>query len=90
LLIVIAPSALGHLDAKDDRTQPDRLPKVEIALNRSLGLAEESRGDQIVTGPWRLIRANDGNLWLAPDQKGAERVIQIKLSDVATVTYLRD
>jgi len=88
-ILLGAPAGLGREDARDDRKQIERLPRVEIVLHESLGLElERVQGEQVRTGPWRLIRVNEGHLWLAPDVNEPTEVIQIASSDVASVTYL--
>lgn len=90
LLLVVAPGLLGRSDAKDDRGHPERLPRVLVTLHHSLGLADEAaREGRVQTGPWRLIRANNGSLWLS-DGINRSEVVQIASSDVAYLTYLRD
>ena len=86
ILIVLVPGILGRDDAKKDREDPDRLPLVTVTFSdaASTDLAAT------VNDPWRLIRVNNGNLWLAPDEKDSDRVIQIDDESVDSVTYVSE
>ena len=88
-ILLWAPTGLGRADASDDKEHIERLARVEITLHESLGLdLEHAEGDGVRSGPWRLIRVNDGHLWLTSDANEPTEVIQIDSSDVASVTYL--
>jgi len=90
-ILVIAPAGLGRADAQHDKQHIDQLPRVELVLRRSLGLESEGLGgDELRTGPWRLVRANAGHLWLVSDAQEPTAVIQIDSSDIASITYIRD
>jgi hypothetical protein len=90
-ILVVAPSGLGRSDAQHDKEHVEQLPRIEIVLHHSLGLdSERPAGDRVRTGPWRLIRVNDGHLWLVADVDKTNDVVQIDSSDVASITYLPD
>jgi hypothetical protein len=90
ILVLVAPAALGRYDAQQDRKHLDHLPRVELALRRSLGIdGEHFVGTQLVSGPWRLVDANQGQLWLTPDAQ-SNQVTEVSAGDVAALTYLTD
>jgi hypothetical protein len=89
LYVVVAPPMIfGSYEAKRDKADPSRLPRVEVNLRRSIGIDGERRSESgFITGPWRLIRSNEGRLWLTPDSKNSGRVLQIDSADIASIEY---
>lgn len=79
-IVLTTPRLLGQSDADGDRRDLSRLPRVQLIL--------ATTHPDLNVGPWRLIRANNGNLWLVPDVQGATQVTQLALSDAIAVEYL--
>ena len=90
-LVAVAPARLGAADAKDDRGDIERLPVVEFVLERSIGIkGERIENGTTVTGPWRIVRVNDGHFWVVRDEDDASEVLQIREGDVVLTRYLKD
>jgi hypothetical protein len=89
--LAIAPIGLGRSDAVLDKEHVERLPRVEVVLAHSLGLLfERADGPHVVTGPWRVVRVNDGRLWLTDEPEDSDAVVSVAMDDVEAVVYLND
>lgn len=91
LVVIAFPENIGSQHAKDDMQSLQNLPRIELTLERPLGAnPERFEAEFIRSGPWRLLRVNDGHLWLVPDVKGATDVTQLSQTDLTVITYLPD
>jgi hypothetical protein len=91
LLIVVSPGEFGRSDAERDRSSDARLPLASIYTPQPLGLPGELnvKGD-FVSGPWKLIRVNNGNLWVTRLGGDGGVVIQMRRSDVSLMLLARE
>lgn len=89
IVFLLVPIELGRKAARQDRNNPNRLPMVQLAATRTLGLdGERKEGELFLIGPLRLILVNDGNLWLTVSDRDGAPIYQVADSDIASVTYL--
>lgn len=89
-VFLFAPDEFGRRDARRDREDGNRLPRVQVAAIRALGLeGEHKEGDVFLTGPMRLVFVNNNKLWITSLSGGVNvPLYEIAESDVASVKYI--
>lgn len=91
IVVVYAPWIIAVDVARDDRRDASRLPAVQIVVRDGQGMpTEQQQGIAVAGETWRVVRHNNGYIWLAPNENNPGWVINVRLADIASILYLID